>query len=57
MAEKAPLMCTAPDCADSTKGPVRRFQQTVGAGNHIERIIRLLLSGVVYQQETDTARA
>lgn len=57
MAEKAPLMCTAPDCADSTKGPVRRFQQTVGAGNHIERIIRLLLSGVVYRQETDTARA
>ena len=37
------------------KGPVRRTQQAVGAGNHIKLVVCLLLSGVVYQQETDTA--
>ena len=37
------------------KGPVRRSQQAVGAGNHIKLIIGLLLPGVVYQQEADAA--
>ena len=37
------------------KGPVRRSQQTVGAGDHIEFVICLLLSSVVYQQEADAA--
>ena len=37
------------------KGSVRCPRQSVGAGNHIELIIGLLLAGVVYQQEADTA--
>ena len=37
------------------KGPVRRSQQTVGAGDHIKLIIGLLLAGVMYNQEANPA--
>ena len=35
------------------KRPISRTQQAIGAGDHIKLIIGLLLSGVMYQQETD----
>ena len=37
------------------EGPVCRTQQAVGAGDHIKLVIGLLLAGVVYHQEADSA--
>ena len=34
-------------------GPVRAAHETVGAGDHVERVLRLLLAGVVYHQDRD----